>query len=59
MNHPDLQIIGVTGKFHRTCQDECRNTFESLQEVVGVHRSGGPGMLKIIKGLFGEDHHEK
>ncbi|MBC8462235.1 MAG: DUF2889 domain-containing protein [Deltaproteobacteria bacterium] len=50
---PDLEIISVKAEVHRNYKKECRNPAETLQKVVGVRI--GPGMLKIFKGLIGEN----
>ncbi len=50
---PDLEITAVTAEVGRTFQEVCRDPVENLQKVVGVRI--GPGMLKIIKGLIGEE----
>ncbi len=51
---PDLEITDVTGDFSRALQEECYTPPETLKKVVGVRI--GPGMLKIIPGLIGEDY---
>ena len=53
---PDLEITSVRGEVFRTDLQEGPVSTESLQKVVGVRV--GAGMLKIIKGLIGEDHTE-
>ncbi|MEA1921416.1 MAG: hypothetical protein U9N63_02050 [Pseudomonadota bacterium] len=50
---PDLEIISISGHFHHDYLDEIKNLNERLQKVIGVRV--GSGMLKIIKGLLGED----
>ncbi len=51
---PDLEITDVTSDFSRALQDECYTSPESLKKIIGVRI--GPGMLKIIPGLIGENH---
>ncbi len=50
---PDLEITGVTAEVRRTYQDECRDSSKALEKVIGVRI--GAGVLKIIKGLVGEE----
>ena len=50
---PDLEIASAMGEVSRTYQEECRKSDLSLQKVVGVRI--GPGVLKIIRGLVGEE----
>jgi hypothetical protein len=50
---PDLEITGVSGQVRRTYREECRDAADVLKKVVGVRI--GAGMLKIIKGLVGEE----
>ena len=50
---PDLEIISACGEVPRTYQTECRKSDLSLEKVVGVRI--GPGVLKIIRGLVGEE----
>ena len=50
---PDLEITGVSGHVRRTYQEECRDAADALEKVIGVRI--GAGMLKIIKGLVGEE----
>ena len=50
---PDLEITAAGGEFRRTLRDECRQPSKALQKVLGVRI--GSGMLKIIKGLIGEE----
>ena len=50
---PDLEITGVTADVRRTYQEKCRDAFKALEKVIGVRI--GAGMLKIIKGLVGEE----
>jgi len=52
---PDLEIIGVKGEVRRALQGQNFDPTQVLQKVVGVRV--GPGMLKIIKGLLGDDPH--
>jgi hypothetical protein len=51
---PDLEITDVTSDFSRAVKGECYTPPESLKKVIGVRI--GPGMLKIIPGLIGEDY---
>jgi len=51
---PDLEITDVTSDFSRALKDECYTSPDSLKKVIGVRI--GPGMLKIIPGLIGEDY---
>ena len=50
---PDFEIISACGEVHRTYQTECRKSDLSLEKVIGVRI--GPGVLKIIRGLVGEE----
>lgn len=51
---PDLEIISANGAFRRSYQKKCQqNIDKSLKKVLGVRI--GPGMLKIIKGLMGNE----
>ncbi len=50
---PDLEITSARGEVRRTYQEECQGSDLSLEKVVGVRI--GPGVLKIIKGLVGEE----
>lgn len=50
---PDLEIISISGHFRHAYIAELTNLNEHLQKVIGVRV--GSGMLKIIKGLMGED----
>jgi hypothetical protein len=50
---PDLEITGVTAQVRRTYQDKCRDASQALEKVIGVRI--GAGVLKIIKGLVGEE----
>ena len=50
---PDLEIIEAYGEVARTYRDECLDQSGPLKKMVGVRI--GSGMLKIIKGLIGED----
>ena len=52
---PDLNIISIRGEVTRTYLKECRGPTDYLQKVVGVRV--GPGVLKIIKGLIGDEEH--
>jgi hypothetical protein len=49
----DLEIIDVKGEIHRTHEKACVGQSDALRKVIGVRV--GPGMLKIIKGLVGEE----
>ena len=49
---PDLEITSVKSEVRRTYDEECVNSTESLQKLIGVRI--GPGMLKIIRGLVGK-----
>ncbi len=51
---PDLEITDVTSTFQRALQEECYTQPENLKKVIGVRI--GPGVLKIISGLIGEDY---
>jgi len=50
---PDLEITGARGEVQRTYQAACRKSDLRLEKVVGVRI--GPGVLKIIRGLVGEE----
>jgi len=50
---PNLEITEGSAEVYRTYQEECRNSPKALEKVIGVRI--GPGMLKIIKGLAGEE----
>ena len=50
---PDLNIVAVEGSFAHDYFPTVENLQERLDKVVGVRV--GSGMLKIIKGLLGED----
>ena len=50
---PDLEIISVKGEVYRTDLGPVPESTDCLQKVKGVRV--GSGMLKIIKGLIGED----
>jgi hypothetical protein len=52
---PDLNITNIRGEVTRTYWEECRGPTDYLQKLVGVRV--GPGVLKIIKGLIGDDKH--
>ncbi|MBW1773677.1 MAG: DUF2889 domain-containing protein [Deltaproteobacteria bacterium] len=54
---PDLEIIDVEGKVHRSPGKADHEVVQSLKQVKGVRI--GPGMKKIIKGLLGESRIEK
>jgi hypothetical protein len=49
---PDLEIIKASGEFHHEWQ-EIPDLDDTLRKVLGVRI--GSGMLKIIKGLLGEE----
>lgn len=49
---PDLEITDTSCKVKRTCMEQCRESEDCLQKVIGTRV--GPGMLKIIRGLLGE-----
>ncbi len=50
---PDLEIVAISGHLQHVYNDEVKNLDERLQKVIGIRV--GSGMLKIIKGLMGED----
>ena len=50
---PDLEIVTISGRLQHAYNDEVEDLDERLQKVIGVRV--GSGMLKIIKGLMGED----
>ncbi|MBN2706128.1 MAG: DUF2889 domain-containing protein [Deltaproteobacteria bacterium] len=50
---PDLEIVGISGHYTHAYYDEIEDLDQRLQKVLGVRV--GTGMLKIIKGLLGED----
>jgi hypothetical protein len=50
---PDLDIISISGHFRHAYSAEFKKLNEHLQKVIGVRV--GSGMLKIIKGLMGDD----
>lgn len=50
---PDLDISAVRGEVRRPYRDKCLRTSEALQKVIGVRV--GPGVLKIIRGLIGQE----
>ena len=50
---PDMEIAEISGHFRHAYLDEVDGLDERLQKVLGVRV--GTGMLKIIKGLLGED----
>lgn len=50
---PDMEIAAISGHFRHAYLDEIKDIDECLQKVIGVRV--GSGMLKIIKGLMGED----
>jgi hypothetical protein len=50
---PDLEITAAKGEVRRTHREECLDSTEFLQKVIGVRI--GPGMLEITKGLLGEN----
>jgi hypothetical protein len=49
---PDLEIASAKAEFVRTTEEQCLQTAQALDKMVGVRI--GAGMLKIIKGLIGE-----
>lgn len=51
---PDLEITDVSSHFTRALNDACHTPPDSLKKVIGVRI--GPGMLKIIPGLIGENY---
>ncbi len=51
---PDLEIIGASGEFHHEWQ-KVPELDDILRKLPGVRI--GAGMLKIIKGLVGEEDH--
>ena len=50
---PDLEIVGVSAEVRRGPGKELPNPSESLQKVLGIRI--GPSVLKIIKGLVGQE----
>ena len=50
---PDMEISAISGHFRHAYFAEIEDLDERLQKVIGVRV--GSGMLKIIKGLLGED----
>ncbi len=50
---PDLEITDIKSELTRSLHKKGMDTDKHLQKVIGVRV--GPGMLKIIKGLIGED----
>ena len=50
---PDLEISGVRAEVRRANNQDCFESTEALNNVIGIRV--GPGVLKIIKGLIGED----
>ena len=54
---PDLEIIHVESKVHRSPEKIAHGVERSLKKVKGVRI--GPGMKKIIKGLLGKSRIEK
>jgi len=50
---PDMEICAVSGYFRHACFGEIEDLDQRLQTVIGVRVAAG--MLKIIKGLMGEE----
>ncbi len=50
---PDLEIMSGWAEVFRSSQQECQAAGVSLDKVIGVRI--GPGVLKIIRGLVGEE----
>ena len=50
---PDLEIVAISGFLRHAYFDEVKDLDGCLQKVIGVRV--GSGMLKIVKGLMGED----
>ncbi|MBN2809559.1 MAG: DUF2889 domain-containing protein [Deltaproteobacteria bacterium] len=50
---PDMEIVEISGHFRHAYLDAVEDLDSRLQKVLGVRV--GTGMLKIIKGLLGEE----
>ncbi|MEA3347655.1 MAG: hypothetical protein U9Q39_01205 [Pseudomonadota bacterium] len=50
---PDMEISAISGHFRHAYFEEVKDLDERLQKVIGVRV--GSGMLKIIRGLLGEE----